>query len=36
VSVFYQNPPEGQRIIRLCFAKREETLRQAAEKLCVI
>ena len=36
VSVFYQNPPEGQRIIRLCFAKREETLRQAAEKLCAI
>ncbi|MCD5973304.1 pyridoxal phosphate-dependent aminotransferase [Pseudomonas syringae] len=36
VSVFYQNPPEGQRLIRLCFAKREETLRQAAEKLCAI
>lgn len=36
VSVFYQKPPEGQRLIRLCFAKREETLRQAAEKLCAI
>ncbi|AIG05014.1 aminotransferase YbdL [Pseudomonas fluorescens] len=36
VSVFYQNPPQGQRLVRLCFAKREETLRQAAEKLCVI
>ncbi|RMQ41168.1 putative aminotransferase [Pseudomonas cichorii] len=36
VSVFYQTPPEGQRLIRLCFAKREETLRQAAEKLCAI
>ena len=36
VSVFYQTPPEGQRLVRLCFAKREETLRQAAEKLCVI
>ncbi|WP_025129565.1 pyridoxal phosphate-dependent aminotransferase [Pseudomonas sp. PH1b] len=36
VSVFYQHPPEGQRLVRLCFAKREETLRQAAEKLCVI
>lgn len=36
VSVFYQNPPEGQRIIRLCFPKREETLRLAAEKLCAI
>ncbi|WDU63165.1 pyridoxal phosphate-dependent aminotransferase [Pseudomonas poae] len=36
VSVFYQNPPQGQRLVRLCFAKREETLQQAAEKLCVI
>jgi methionine aminotransferase len=36
ISVFYQSPPEGQRIIRLCFPKREETLRQAAEKLCAI
>lgn len=36
VSVFYQQPPQGQRLVRLCFAKREETLRQAAEKLCVI
>ncbi|WP_109512610.1 pyridoxal phosphate-dependent aminotransferase [Pseudomonas ovata] len=36
VSVFYQSPPEGQRLIRLCFAKREETLLQAAEKLCAI
>jgi methionine aminotransferase len=36
VSVFYQQPPQGQRLVRLCFAKREETLQQAAEKLCVI
>ena len=36
VSVFYQAPPPGQRLVRLCFAKREETLREAAEKLCVI
>ena len=36
VSVFYRTPPQGQRLVRLCFAKREETLRQAAEKLCVI
>jgi methionine aminotransferase len=36
VSVFYQNPPQGQRLVRLCFAKREETLRRAAEKLCAI
>lgn len=36
VSVFYQNPAPQQRLVRLCFAKREETLRQAAEKLCAI
>ncbi|MFW0757941.1 pyridoxal phosphate-dependent aminotransferase [Pseudomonas sp. H11T01] len=36
ISVFYQNPPTEQRLVRLCFAKREETLREAAEKLCAI
>ncbi|AZE85702.1 Methionine aminotransferase, PLP-dependent [Pseudomonas orientalis] len=36
ISVFYRSPPQGQRLVRLCFAKREETLQQAAEKLCVI
>ncbi|APC17712.1 aminotransferase [Pseudomonas frederiksbergensis] len=36
ISVFYQNPLQEQRLVRLCFAKREETLRQAAEKLCAI
>ncbi|MEN5150002.1 pyridoxal phosphate-dependent aminotransferase [Pseudomonas orientalis] len=36
ISVFYRDPPQGQRLVRLCFAKREETLQQAAEKLCVI
>lgn len=36
VSVFYQQPIPAQRLVRLCFAKREETLRQAAEKLCAI
>ena len=36
VSVFYQNPIHGQRLVRLCFAKREETLREAANKLCEI
>ena len=36
VSVFYQTPITGQRLIRLCFAKREETLREAAAKLCAI
>lgn len=29
VSVFYQNPPEDLRLIRLCFAKKDETLIQA-------
>ncbi|MCY1396447.1 Methionine aminotransferase [compost metagenome] len=36
ISVFYQQPIYEQRLVRLCFAKREETLRQAAEKLCAI
>lgn len=36
ISVFYQTPVPGQRLVRLCFAKREETLRAAAEKLCAI
>ena len=36
VSVFYQTPIPEQRLVRLCFAKREETLREAAKKLCVI
>lgn len=33
ISVFYQTPPADSRLVRFCFAKREETLRQAAEKL---
>mgnify|MGYP006191337169 FL=1 len=36
VSVFYQEPPKDLRLVRFCFAKREETLRQAADKLCAI
>jgi methionine aminotransferase len=32
ISVFYSNPP-GDRVIRLCFAKQEETLRKAADLL---
>ncbi|WAC43283.1 pyridoxal phosphate-dependent aminotransferase [Pseudomonas sp. SL4(2022)] len=36
VSVFYQTPPEDLTLVRFCFAKREETLRQAADKLCAI
>lgn len=34
VSVFYREPPKDLRLVRFCFAKREETLRQAAELLC--
>ncbi|TBU72653.1 pyridoxal phosphate-dependent aminotransferase [Phytopseudomonas daroniae] len=33
VSVFCQTPDPAQRLVRFCFAKREDTLRQAAEKL---
>jgi len=36
VSVFYQDPPKDLRVVRLCFAKREDTLRRAAEKLAAI
>lgn len=36
LSVFYQNPPKQQCLIRVCFAKRDETLLQAGEKLCAI
>ncbi|TWI55443.1 methionine aminotransferase [Pseudomonas duriflava] len=36
ISVFYQQLPQGLRLVRFCFAKREETLRRAAEKLCAI
>ncbi|AGI25638.1 pyridoxal phosphate-dependent aminotransferase [Pseudomonas sp. MT3] len=36
VSVFYQQPPADMRLVRFCFAKKEETLRQAAERLCAI
>lgn len=33
MSVFYQNPPDAK-VIRVCFAKDEETLKQAGELLC--
>ena len=35
ISVFYANPPE-QRVIRFCFAKNDDTLREAAKLLCRI
>jgi len=36
LSPFYKEPPPGQRIIRFCFAKEDETLDNAIEKLCAI
>ena len=36
VSVFYQSAPKDMHLVRFCFAKREETLRQAAEKLSAV
>ena len=33
LSVFYQTPP-GDKVIRLCFAKNNETLKEAAHILC--
>ncbi|PZW47638.1 pyridoxal phosphate-dependent aminotransferase [Pseudomonas sp. URMO17WK12:I2] len=36
VSVFSERPDPAQRLVRFCFAKREDTLRQAAEKLSAI
>ena len=33
LSPFYENPPEGQRLARLCFAKNEATLDAAIERL---
>ncbi len=36
VSVFYQQAPADMRLVRFCFAKREETLLAAGELLCKI
>jgi methionine transaminase len=36
ISVFYQKPPPGLRLLRFCFAKQDQTLRHAAEALCRI
>ena len=33
LSPFYAEPPAGQRLLRLCFAKNEDTLNQAIERL---
>ncbi|NPA33610.1 MAG: aminotransferase class I/II-fold pyridoxal phosphate-dependent enzyme [Chlorobi bacterium] len=36
LSPLFINPPENLRMIRFCFAKREETLQQAVEKLSLL
>jgi len=36
MSVFYTNPDPQERLLRLCFAKKDETLRIAAQRLCNI
>ena len=36
IGPFYKNAPAGQRILRFCFAKQDETLDNAIEKLCAI
>lgn len=33
ISVFYERPPEEQRVVRLCFAKEDRTLDLAGERL---
>jgi methionine aminotransferase len=34
LSPFYREPPAGMRIVRLCVAKRDATLIEAAERIC--
>ncbi len=34
LSPFYREPPADQRIVRLCVAKRDETLVEAADRIC--
>ena len=36
VSAFYSDPASAPRFARFCFAKREETLRTAAERLLAL
>lgn len=36
VSVFYDRPPSDMRLVRFCFAKTDETLRRAAERLLAV
>lgn len=36
ISAFYENPPQGQRLVRFCFAKSDALLEQAAQRLCAL
>lgn len=36
ISVFYQQPPPQQRLLRFCFAKADSTLEQAGARLCAL
>ncbi len=36
LSPFYKDPPPGQRLLRFCFAKQDETLDNAITQLCAI
>lgn len=36
LSPFYATPPEGQALMRFCFAKQDSTLDKAIERLCAI
>jgi len=36
VSAFYEAPPANLRIIRFCFAKSDETLLKASQRLCAV
>lgn len=36
ISVFYEQPPADLRLVRFCFAKREQTLEAACARLCAV
>ena len=36
LSPFYKDPPSGLRLLRFCFAKQDDTLNNALERLCAI
>jgi methionine aminotransferase len=36
ISVFYADPPRDQQLLRFCFAKSDNVLKEAAARLCAI